>query len=190
MESLHKLLTQIERIASHATVSDRKLIEKCLSDFVNLIHLSAQNEPLAQEALPAVSRYLAKKSSDVEVSSSSSSGTTTALRQLRNEVIHGKSMKRLDYLRVKKLDPVLWRTLEMSAQLWDTHELSNFLSYCLRTEVPRLDPSNVDPKKLVRVYRAIYNTLDDADKEKAFKELALRLFSEKRFVVTLEENFS
>lgn len=185
MENLRKLLDQIEKFTIELEISDQRAVEKCLKNLVNIIELT-RDELSDSDFLVQVARYTSKKLSDLELSSSPASGSTTALRALRNEIAHGRSLKRIEYPRVKKLVPVLWRTLEMSAELWDPSELGNFLMYCLRINASPVDIHTVEPKKLVRVYRAIYNTLEEKVKEQVFKELALRLFSEKRFVITLE----
>jgi hypothetical protein len=187
VEKLAGLLSQLERQFSRLNSADQKAVETSLSNLITLLRINGgEDSPAGSDSLSDIARYSTKKRLDLELASNSSPASAAALRQLRNEVIHGKSLKRIEYARAKKLEPILWRTLEASARLWNPNELSNFLTYCLRTEGPRLDPDHVEPKKLVRVYRAIYNTLDPADKERAFKELALRLFSEKRFVLALE----
>lgn len=187
MENIHQALSKLENLHRNLSPTDRRLLERCLVNLCQIGAPSNYDENINEGALSAIANYISKKLTESRSERSYVKEPTFSLRHLKNELSHGSSRRRFIPSEMRKYESIIWRALEKSAVTWHPEELTNFLSYCLRVETPLRLAYEVEPKKVVRVYRALYNALDEMQRERAFRELTLRLFSEERFVIALEE---
>lgn len=181
MDTLDSLLRELARVAARLPRDEQRLVERSLRGLTEVAY-HAREDLLARESLRTIATYLGKKTKGLETSSSE--GSALSLRALRNDLVHSRSLRKYSPTELKALEPFLWRVLERSSAEWESRELTNFLAYCLQTPVLGLD-TDADPKKIVRMYRAIFNAMPEQRREYVFRELVLRLFSERRFVNTL-----
>lgn len=93
--------------------------------------------------------------------------------RIRNSLVHGRSDLSM-LMADKNFSSELWKYLSESSDRWKISELSNFLSYCLGVE--RVSTDLDDSKKMVAIYRRKFNSLNDSNKERAFKELVKRIY--------------
>lgn len=190
MEKIHRAFSNLDKAYFELSPDRQRLLERCLVNLAEIVLLSIDEHESNVTPLTAVANYTSKKLSDTRSSYSSPAEPNFSLRQLRNELSHGKSRKRFDPAEIRKYETAMWRALEKSASAWHPDELTKFLSYCLRTEIPFRQSHEAEPKKIVRIYKALYNAFDEQQKERAFRELTLRLFSEERFLIALGETSS
>ena len=177
----------LDRIYSRLSPLEQNLLDKCFSDLTEIAFLSAEQRPQAKNDLIAISTYIRGKLNKSYLLNQSAGLSEVSLRQLRNELFHRGSLLKFSPSQIKKLESLLWKTLERSSPMWDLQELSNLLAYCLQTPTPNLDILSNEPKKLIRIYTAIYNAFNKDQKNRAFKELALRVLTEKKILLTLNE---
>ncbi len=101
------------------------------------------------------------------------------LRSIRNQLTHGTSIDETDMAAASK---VLWSLLKDSASNWDPKDLSRLLAYALRSPEPFFPVDLAgDPEDIVTFYQGKYNKIPVRSRSPVFKELLLRLYTEKSF---------
>lgn len=99
-----------------------------------------------------------------------------SLRNLRGMLAHGNlNIKPID---IRKYSTMLWRAISRSADRWDPMELSNFLAYCIDVPTAKVDPYSAGSKRIINIYKANYNALDENRKIGAIEELVMRIYSD------------
>jgi hypothetical protein len=78
-----------------------------------------------------------------------------------------------------QIEKFIWRILPELSSFNNNSELNNFLSYILEVRIEKL-PEIEDRKKLVKIYKDLYDSLDESKKEMVLQELARRVISESR----------
>jgi len=108
-----------------------------------------------------------------------------SLRDLRNQLMHRGRGFDLPHER-RALSSALWRALEASGPYWDPVELANLLAYCVGVLRSNIDPDRAGPVRVIKVYKAIFNTLEEGKQDRAVKELILRLSTDPRLRKIIE----
>lgn len=188
MHRLHAAFSRYEQALRSLSDVDREAAIDIISSLASVIELVS--EPVGDEKpsdeLKVIRNYLTKKLAGARSPASSKLESRDLLNHFRNELAHGKFHRKYGASDTKRLAPFFWKVLEKSAPHWNPHELSNILAYCLHTSPNTSESLSSDQKKIVRVYRAIFNALDEERQTSAFIELTLRLLSEPTFKGTLD----
>lgn len=188
MHRLNAVFSRYEKAFRNLSEADREAAIDIISSLADVIQLV--DEPVRDKEpsveLKTIRNYLTKKLAGARSPASSEQESRYLLNQFRNELAHGKFHRKYGSRNTKKLAPFFWKVLEKSAPQWNPHELSNILAYCLHTSPNTNESLSSDQKKIVRVYKAIFNALDEERQTSAFIELTLRLLSEPTFKGTLD----
>lgn len=172
------LLTEAERDETS------KIIIR-LTELMENSRLSGDKELFLNE-LKSIRTYLGKKVSKANQTTSPEQNTHELLVRFRNELSHGPSHRKYSTSETKNLAATFWKILELSASRWNPYELLNILAYCLDTYYKPIRDSHLDPKKIIRTYKAIFNNFNEDQKTVALSELILRFRSEPAFKGALE----
>lgn len=156
-----------------------------LTELIEISRHSADKEHISNE-LKSIRIYLAKKVSKANPKTSSGHTAHSLLVRFRNELSHGPSHRKYSTSDTKSLAATFWKILELSAPRWDPHELLNILAYCLDTYYKPSRDSDLDSKKIIRIYKTIFNNFNEDQKMVALSELLLRFRSEPAFKGALE----
>lgn len=157
----------------------RQLLATILDDLRSLV-ASDRDGQAAEKALRRLSTYIKRQAKPT----SSLRSEALALALVRNQLMHGKV--RLASLDLQPLRTILWRELERHADVWPVDEIEHLLAYCVGKAPPRAKWS--DQTGVVRVYKNLFRTLPEDEKDRAFKELLLRVLSEPAFREQLDRD--
>jgi hypothetical protein len=156
----------------------RKLI-KILENISILIKAdTAGDQDIRSEKLTLISNYVARKTA--ELNPLQHTKDIVSLKILRNRAAHGDTRTLGSPAETRKYYAMVWRALSRSAGSWQPLELSNFLAYCIGTHEIDIDPYAAGADKVINLYKAAFNALDEDRKQQAFRELLMRLYSEPR----------
>lgn len=188
---MHRLNSAFNRFAqSYHSLSeaDREIAIEIISRLAELIELPQSQIRTVDfpTELKSIQNYLDRKISRAKPPINSAPNLHNLLVGFRNELAHGPTSKRDSASNTKKFAPIFWKILEASDPRWNPHELMNILAYCMGTHYRPSINSNLDSKKIIRFYKAIFSTFDEDQKIEAFSELILRFRSEPAFKGTLE----
>ena len=160
-----------------------------LADAIEHTNKSIRHEKPSNE-LKLIRNYIIKKLAEAHSPPNSNLESRDSLIHFKNELVHGKFHRKFNANDIKRLAPFFWKVLEKSAPRWNPRELSNILAYCLYT-IPNInDILSSDPKKIVRLYKAIFYALNEDQQTMSFIELTLRILSEPIFKGTLDSMLS
>lgn len=134
------------------------------------------DQEILAEKLTLISGYVARKLN--ELNPLQHAEDIVSLKMLRNRSAHGDISKLGSPAEIRKYYAMVWRALSRSATSWNALELSNFLAYCIGTREIDIDPNSAGPARVINLYKAAFNALDEKRKQKAFSELLMRLYSE------------
>ena len=155
---------------------------KLLQVLKNIALLSEVDAATDQEViagkLTLISSYIGRKLN--ELNPLQHAEEVISLKMLRNRAVHGDMNKLGSPVEIRKYYAMVWRALSRSASNWHPLELSNFLAYCIGTREIDIDPYAAGATKVINLYKAAFNALDEDRKQHAFKELLMRLYSEPR----------
>jgi hypothetical protein len=184
MHQLNEAFNRYEKALYALSEQDREVAIDLIYRLASAIEIARESIEDNQRAtsLKKIHNYLIKKTYKAHSSKGTKPEYLILLQKFRNELIHGKSHKNHDPEEIKTLAPFFWKVLEQSALHWDPLELSNILAYCLHAS----PHASFDQKKIIRVYKTIFNALDENQQINAFIELSLRIVSEPIFKDTLD----
>lgn len=123
--------------------------------------------------LSQLNSYIKKKSDELDTTRTPID--VGSLRQIRNELAHGKTNRDKDF---SPLYPVLWKAIGKLANRMGPLHIEDLLAYTLRQRTLGVSRQGASPSKVIAVYRPLFNALEPEVKRKVFTELLLRLFSE------------
>lgn len=156
----------------------RKLIQVLKSIAMLVETDTVGDQEIRTEKLTLISSYVARKLT--ELSPLQHAEDVVSLKMLRNRAAHGDIRKLGSPAEIRKYYAMVWRALSRSASSWDPLELSNFLAYCIGTREIDIDHYAAGASKVINLYKAAFNALDEDRKQRAFRELLMRLYSEPR----------
>jgi len=135
------------------------------------------SSPLSQ-----LRKHIERKLNSEQIQNSSIKINETFLRNLRNDLVHGKSLNRYDSDDLRDIQSQFWHALSKSSGRWQFDDLKSFLAYC----IPHRGESTAKTQSgIVKYYETVFFSLPDNIRPPVFKELVMRLFSEPQF----RENF-
>jgi hypothetical protein len=158
---------------------ERRKLVQILKSIAMLVEAdTAADQEILAEKLTLISNYVSRKLT--ELNPVQHAEDVVSLKMLRNRAAHGDIRKLGSPAETRKYYSMVWRALSRTASSWHPLELSNFLAYCIGTREIEIDPYAAGPTKVVNLYKAAFNALDEERKQQAFRELLMRLYSEPR----------
>jgi len=164
--------------------TDPKLASSLAESFARFHWLLSSNElspEKRKKALSQLNSYIKKKADELD--SIRAPIDVVSLRQIRNELAHGKTSRDKDF---SPLYPILWKAIGKLANRMGPLHIEDLLAYTLRQRSIGVSHQGASPSKVVAVYRPLFNALEPETKRKAFAELLLRLFSDPESMMFLD----
>ncbi|WMW79640.1 hypothetical protein RF679_13395 [Undibacterium cyanobacteriorum] len=180
-EELDEITNVLRNEANSLDPDDQKALTKILTGLVNSIFRKDISSNSRKETLRQISNYTLSKSR--RITQEAKKLNEISILEYRNRYFHGLMR---DPRMARKFYSQFWSLLEKNAQDWNQYELSNLLSYCLRTEPILINLGKTDPLKLVRIFKSIFNAQDEDQKIQTFDELMMRFLTEPKFKKAIE----
>lgn len=108
-------------------------------------------------------------------------------RRLRNDLVHGSSLKKYSEKEIRYAEKALWEMLANKSSTMDAKLLTNFLDYCLRPS-GKPDATDLNPPSVVKYYEDYFYSLPQHEQRRIFEEIAIRLFSDPEIIKYLERD--
>ena len=181
--NLTNILIKLEHMADSLSEKDNKIIEEIFQHIADLISYEDPSRKNNSRYLLQVNKYLkskVKKMYSFDELNFDDPSFSTLSKLFINE-------KNLSKNTAKSLYNKFWRLLEMNSRSWDIYELSNLLAYCLHTEPNKVIPEGARSTiKIIKIFKAIFNSQDEYTQFETFRELIMRFSSESIFKETSE----
>jgi hypothetical protein len=98
------------------------------------------------------------------------------ITQLRNYIMHNRQIPRKYYNEIEKM---IWRLLPELDTFKNSIELYNFLAYIFGIEIKvKGHELTQDKKKLVKIYKQLFDSMERNEKVDLLDELTMRIFAE------------
>lgn len=182
-DDLANFLVNFENSTRSLSESDNKILVSIFQNMTSLISYEYSSNEKKSKCLIEINKYLKSKLKKIDKTFPESD--SPSFLELSKIYINDRNLSKS---RIRTLFNKFWWLLELNASKWDKYELSNLLAYCLNT-----DPKKVIPKgarsqiKIIRVFKAIFNSQDDDTKFETFRELFMRFSTESAFKEALEK---
>lgn len=173
VDFMHRIETQYP--------TEYETLSQALEDFIELFDRRLISERTGSRTLTQLSRYLANKTKSLHPNTIAERAAT--LRALRNRLVHGRAVS-IDEL-TSGYD-ALWTALAREAKSFNAADLFNLLTYSLRIPPNSLKISQ-NQSRMITAFRGLFKAMPAEEKERAFKELLVRLFSEPEFARALDQ---
>lgn len=182
MNSLDSLSYEIQQQANVLGPQQREDLKLILEAIFKVCEREISSHNKSSSALSQLRKHIERKLSSEQIQNSSMKINEIFLRNLRNDLVHGKSLNRYDSDDLRDIQSQFWHALSKSSGRWQFDDLKSFLSYC----IPHSGESTAKTQSgIVKYYETVFFSLPEGIKSPVFKELVMRLFSEPQ----LRENF-
>lgn len=157
-------------------------LSESLARFGWMLSTSRLSPARQVKVLGQLASYLAKKADqlDPEIAAVQIAG----LRRIRNELAHGRHSRERDFTQYYQ---PMWKAISKLAQQIGPFEIEDLLAYSMRIRSIGVAKQGASPAKVVAVYRPLFNAMDHESKRQVFRELLLRLFSDSKSMLLLDE---
>lgn len=182
MNSLDSLFYKIQQQVNALQPQQREDLRFILEAVFKASEREMSDNNKNNPTLGQLRKHIERKLSSEQIQNSSMEINEIFLRNLRNDLVHGRNLNRYDSDDLRDIQSQFWHALSKSSGRWQFDDLKSFLSYC----IPHRGESTAKTHSgIVKYYETVFFSLPESIRPPVFKELIMRLFSEPQF----RENF-